>query len=183
MTRLIFSNQQVETDRERIVSAVAGLGAQLRYKAPPADAAVQTLLRAPQPTAAQQAALLEAIDAHIADWLPPGSPGGHDLIVFHDDVPGLDALRDKFRQIHTHQDDEIRYIVSGTGYFGFVAADGDQVLLEVGAGDYLNVPSGAEHWFSLGDDPHLKAVRYFGEQHDWVAHFTNRAIDPALLTG
>jgi 1,2-dihydroxy-3-keto-5-methylthiopentene dioxygenase len=65
-----------------------------------------------------------------------------DMVVIHEDIPGLADMLGKFDKIHTHSDDEVRYILAGTGYFGFVEADGKQFLLEV-SGDYINVPANA----------------------------------------
>ena len=45
-----------------------------------------------------------------------------DLIVLHPQIPNLDGLLEKFAAIHTHDDDEVRYIVEGEGTFGFVLA-------------------------------------------------------------
>ncbi|THF67376.1 cupin domain-containing protein [Pseudothauera nasutitermitis] len=180
MARLIFPNGSEERDRAAITAAVAGLGAQLRHLPPPGGAQIDALLAHDQLDEDGQAALLAAVDAHVADWLPPGSHAARDLVEFHAALPGLDELRRKFATIHSHPDDEVRYILSGTGYFGFVTADGSQTLLEVESGDYLNVPRGAEHWFTLGSDPRLKAVRYFATQQEWVAIPSAHRIDPAL---
>ncbi len=103
-----------------------------------------------------------------------------DLVVLDPDLPGLGALEDKFRAIHTHDDDEIRYIVEGEGIFGFVLPDGDQVELLVESGDYINVPRGAEHWFRLTAPKRIKAVRYFTSREGWVPLYTGRPLSPAF---
>ncbi|THF65166.1 cupin domain-containing protein [Pseudothauera rhizosphaerae] len=181
MARLIFPDGTEERDRAAVAAAVAGLGAQLRHLPLPGGGEIDALLGHDQLDAAGQAALLAAIDAHVAGWLPRDSYTARDLAEFHAHLPGLDELRRKFASIHSHPDDEVRYILTGTGYFGFVATDGSQSLLEVKAGDYLNVPRGAEHWFTLGADPRLKAVRYFATQQEWVAIPSVHRIDPALV--
>lgn len=84
-----------------------------------------------------------------------------DLIVLHPDVPNLDELLAKFDRIHTHAEDEVRYILDGAGVFGFVRPDGSQVELTVEAADYINVPAGTEHWFYLTPQRRIKAIRYF----------------------
>ena len=103
-----------------------------------------------------------------------------DLIVLYPDLPGIASLEDKFRAIHTHDDDEIRYIVDGEGIFGFVLPDGDQVELLVESGDYINVPRGAEHWFRLTPPRRIKAVRYFTSREGWVPLYTGRPISPSF---
>jgi len=65
------------------------------------------------------------------------------MVVIHEAIPGLADMLAKFDKIHLHTDDEVRYILAGKGYFGFVEPDGKQFLLEVSAGDYINVPANA----------------------------------------
>ncbi len=99
-----------------------------------------------------------------------------DLIVLYKDLPGLDGLLLKFISCHTHDDDEIRYVVEGEGIFGFVLPSGDQVELTVQAGDYIHVPRGAEHWFRLTSSKRIKAIRYFTSREGWVPNYTGRAV-------
>lgn len=182
MTRLLYPDGRIELERGTIESSVAAVGARLRLKQLPGEPGLAALLDAPVLDQTGQDALLGAIDAHLVGWLPIEGQTGRDLVVFHENLPDLAELRRKFLAFHSHVDDEVRYIVAGTGYFGFVASDGSQFLLEVGAGDLLNVPRGAEHWFTLGADSRLKAVRYFGSISQWTALPSSRKIHPALLT-
>lgn len=100
-----------------------------------------------------------------------------DLIVLYPGLPGLESLLNRFLSCHTHDDDEIRYIVDGEGIFGFVLPDESQIELTVLAGDYINVPKGAEHWFRLTPKNRIKAVRYFTSRDGWVPNYTGRPID------
>jgi 1,2-dihydroxy-3-keto-5-methylthiopentene dioxygenase len=70
----------------------------------------------------------------------------------------------------------VRYIVAGRGYFGFVEPDNGQFLVEVAAGDYINVPAYTEHWFELKDSKRIKAVRYFIDTAGWVPVYTEREM-------
>lgn len=97
-----------------------------------------------------------------------------DLIVIHEDIPGLADMLAKFDSIHYHTDDEVRYILAGRGYFGFVEPDGGQFMLEVAAGDYINVPANTEHWFEMKDSTRIKAVRYFIDTAGWTPVYTER---------
>jgi 1,2-dihydroxy-3-keto-5-methylthiopentene dioxygenase len=99
-----------------------------------------------------------------------------DLIVIHEDIPGIADLLAKFDRIHYHTDDEVRYILAGRGYFGFVEPDGTQFMLEVCAGDYINVPAKTEHWFEMGDAKRIKAVRYFIDTSGWTPVYTARPM-------
>jgi 1,2-dihydroxy-3-keto-5-methylthiopentene dioxygenase len=97
-----------------------------------------------------------------------------DMVVIHEDIPGLADMLGKFDKIHTHADDEVRYILDGTGYFGFVEPDGKQFLLEVSGGDYINVPANTEHWFEMRGCTRCKAVRYFIDTSGWTPNYTGR---------
>lgn len=99
-----------------------------------------------------------------------------DLIVINPDIPNIDTMLSKFDKCHTHADDEVRYIVAGEGVFGFVRPDGSQVELMVQSGEYINVPANTEHWFYLGENKRVKAVRYFTSMEGWVPVYTGTPI-------
>lgn len=99
-----------------------------------------------------------------------------DLIVLHSGVPDLDKLLAKFDRAHTHDDDEVRYIIDGDGVFGFIMPDGKQNQLTVEAGEYINVPAGTEHWFVLTESKRIKAVRYFTSIEGWTPNYTGTEI-------
>lgn len=94
-----------------------------------------------------------------------------DLIVLNPEIEGLDDLLAKFDKVHTHDDDEVRYIVDGEGIFGFVLPD-QQVTLKIQPEEYINVPAGLEHWFVLTDAKRIKAVRYFSGTEGWTPNYT-----------
>lgn len=95
-----------------------------------------------------------------------------DLIVLHPNLTGLDGLLQKFDRTHTHDDDEVRYIVDGVGVFGFVRPDGSQVTLEIHPEEFINVPKNTEHWFLLKESKRIKAVRYFTSMEGWTPKYT-----------
>lgn len=99
-----------------------------------------------------------------------------DLIALHSGIPGLQDLLQKFSRPHTHDDDEVRYIVDGEGVFGFVYPDGHQVELKVKAGEYISVPKGTEHWFVLTKTQRIKAIRYFTTTEGWTPVYTDTKI-------
>jgi 1,2-dihydroxy-3-keto-5-methylthiopentene dioxygenase len=143
------------------------------------DPRLQELLAQDQLQPPDQAELLGHLD-HYFEQLRPQGYQTCDLIVIHPDIPGLDAMLAKFDRCHTHADDEVRYIVAGSGIFGFVRPDGSQVELTVTAAEYINVPAGTEHWFYLTEQRRVKAVRYFIDTTGWVPQYTDTPI--AFLT-
>ncbi|BCL34741.1 hypothetical protein NSMS1_11880 [Nostoc sp. MS1] len=94
----------------------------------------------------------------------------------HPGIANLDGLMAKFDQIHTHADDEVRYVIDGEAIFGFVCPDGSQVELTVQPEEYINVPARTEHWFYLTPARRVKAVRYFITTEGWTPQYTGREI-------
>ena len=98
-----------------------------------------------------------------------------DVVSIRPNNPNWPALRQKFVDEHTHDEDEVRYFVEGSG--AFYLHVGDRVLQVVGvAGDLLSVPHGTRHWFDGGDAGDFTCIRVFTRQEGWVAHYTGDAI-------
>jgi 1,2-dihydroxy-3-keto-5-methylthiopentene dioxygenase len=98
-----------------------------------------------------------------------------DVVSVHPGNPNWPALRQKFLAEHTHDEDEVRFFVEGSG--AFYLHIGDWVLQVVGeAGDLLSVPHGTPHWFDGGPVGNFTCIRLFTRQEAWVAHYTGAAI-------
>lgn len=103
-----------------------------------------------------------------------------DLVSLTSATPTLEDLLAKFDKIHTHSDDEVRYIIEGSGLFGFVLPNQEQVVLQVEAGEYIRVPANTEHWFLLDAARRIKAVRYFVSPEGWVANYVPKDVQIAI---
>ena len=127
------------------------------------------------PAAADQAAVLAAYAAEIAQVQASGTYPTVDAIRLGPDHPDRAALRQKFLSEHTHSEDEVRFFVEGRGLF-VIHLEGEvlQVLCETG--DFLRVPAGTKHWFDMGSAPHFTAIRFFDNPAGWVAEFTGDGI-------
>jgi 1,2-dihydroxy-3-keto-5-methylthiopentene dioxygenase len=90
-----------------------------------------------------------------------------DLVVLHDEVPGITDILAKFDKLHFHTDEEVRYIVDGSGVFGFIIG-GEKFEVHVGKGDFISIPQNTNHWFTLDAKMRIKAVRYFKDNSGWV---------------
>ncbi|MFI1577477.1 1,2-dihydroxy-3-keto-5-methylthiopentene dioxygenase [Embleya sp. NPDC020630] len=85
------------------------------------------------------------------------------------------GARAKFLTEHTHEDDEVRFFVEGAGIFYLhIAGRVHAVLCE--AGDLLSVPKGITHWFDMGVEPSVAAIRFFHDEDGWVGDFTGDPI-------
>jgi 1,2-dihydroxy-3-keto-5-methylthiopentene dioxygenase len=174
MARIIESNGNEQRDLPAIQARLARIGITLRSWPAPHGARAQELLDKQALNDAEKEELLKFVDHRFAELKHDKGYQTRDLVVIHEDIPGLADLLAKFDKIHTHSDDEVRYILAGSGFFGFVEPDGGQFLLEVGAGDYINVPANSEHWFEMRDCTRCKAVRYFIDTSGWTPHYTGR---------
>jgi 1,2-dihydroxy-3-keto-5-methylthiopentene dioxygenase len=174
MAILRIDDGKVVTDPQAIAQELAPLKVQLSYW-PIDNPQVQDLLDRAALDDAEKEQVLVGLD-HYFETLASNGYTSRDLIVLHPDVPNLDTLLSKFNAVHTHGDDEVRYIVEGEGVFGFVRPDGSQVELTMQPQEFINVPAGTEHWFYLTPSRRVKAVRYFMGMEGWVPEYTNTAI-------
>ena len=91
------------------------------------------------------------------------------------DNPNKQAIRTKFLDEHTHDEDEVRFFVEGSG--AFYLHLGDKVYRVVCTrDDLLSVPAGTLHWFDMGPEPNFTCIRLFISPDGWVANFTGDKI-------
>lgn len=174
MARIIFPDGKENTDLSFIQPRLSKLGITLRHWPAPEDSRAQALLNQQALNDTEKEELLKSVENRFEELKRDKGYATRDMVVIHEAIPGLNDMLAKFDKIHLHTDDEVRYILSGKGYFGFVEPDGNQFLLEVTAGDYINVPANTEHWFVMKDSPRIKAVRYFIDTKGWTPVYTQR---------
>lgn len=98
-----------------------------------------------------------------------------DVISVHPNHPDKEALRAKFLDEHYHTDYEVRFFVDGRGLF-CIHKQGRIYSVLCEKGDLISVPAHTTHWFDMGPQPHLKAIRLFTTPEGWVANFTGSDI-------
>jgi 1,2-dihydroxy-3-keto-5-methylthiopentene dioxygenase len=132
----------------------------------------------------------EVLAAYAADVRAVSAEGPYPLVdvirlVPDDNDPGwpakADAARKKFLDEHTHDEDEVRFFVEGTGCF-YLHLDGHVYAVVCAAGDLMSVPAGTAHWFDMGTRPRFCAIRFFQEEDGWVAGFTGATISATMPT-
>lgn len=176
MAKLLMEDGKVLTDLDVIAREMAPLGIGLSKWPVSTDPAIRALLAKDVLSDEEKVAVLAAHDHYFNDLAKSDGYQTRDLIVIHGAIPNLDVMLAKFDKCHTHSEDEVRYIVAGEGVFGFVRPDGSQVELTVEPEEYINVPTGTEHWFHLTATRSIKAIRYFTSTAGWSPEYTGTAI-------
>ena len=129
------------------------------------------------PENATQEEVLSAFDAPIQELKAEGGFVTADVIDVSADTPGLDEMLAKFDKEHAHDDDEVRFIVLGSGIFHIHPDQGPVFSIEVATGDMINVPKQTRHWFHLCEERTIRAIRLFKDAAGWVPKYTESGVD------
>lgn len=123
--------------------------------------------------------ILSAYSKQINELKRRGGYVSADVITVNKDTPGLDAMLAKFNIEHRHDEDEVRYIISGRGLFHIHLQQQQQqqrdqvVAVEVEAGDLICIPRNTLHWFDLCGDRKIRAIRLFQGVSGWTPYYTH----------
>jgi 1,2-dihydroxy-3-keto-5-methylthiopentene dioxygenase len=157
-------DRQINAERE-IRASLAALG--IEYER-------WSLDRVPADATADQ--VLLAYSDEIDEMKRRGGYVTADVIDVSPVTPNLDAMLARFDKEHTHDEDEVRFILAGRGIF-FLHIQGRVASVEVGPGDMLRVPRGTTHWFTLCEDRRIRAIRWFQDTSGWTPHYTESGVD------
>ncbi|MBO2943041.1 cupin domain-containing protein [Paenibacillus sp. F411] len=114
--------------------------------------------------------ILDIFDEEIRDLAARRGYKIWDVITLSESTPNLEELLQKFEEVHTHTEDEIRAIVGGKGIFIIKGAeDVGYFNVELEPGDVISVPENTPHFFTLMDNKQIVAVRLFIEANGWIA--------------
>lgn len=99
---------------------------------------------------------------------------------FNNDEVAYNNLMKKFYTEHFHEDEEIRYIVNGEGYFDVRDNDEKWIRAKLDKFDLLILPAGIYHRFTLtSEKKDVEAIRLFKDEPKWEA--INRTENRASL--
>lgn len=131
----------------------------------------------PLPPSASADEVLAAYAPEIEKLKARGGYVTADVIDVHPDTPNLEAMLAKFRREHWHDEDEVRFILEGSGIFFVHPREAEVFAIEVGPGDLIRVPRGTWHWFDLCAERRIRAIRLFQDPAGWTPRYTESGID------
>ena len=91
-----------------------------------------------------------------------------DQVGMKPDMPNFDALCQKFVGEHLHTDDEVRFVLQGSGVFEIRSENDKWMKVIVEPGDFILVPANRFHRFYLTDEKRIQCVRLFKDQSGWA---------------
>jgi len=124
---------------------------------------------------ASEEAIINAYRVQIDGLMTQYGYRNVDVVSVERDHPQKAQLRAKLLDEHCLDEDAVRFFVAGRGLFTLHMGEYVYALL-CEKDDLVVVPAQVAHWFDMGEEPHLVAIRLFNEAEGVVARFTGEEI-------
>lgn len=94
-----------------------------------------------------------------------------DVLTLYPETPDLETVLTRFDRKHTHAEHEIRFCIQGSGIFHLFPVNGQPVDIEMHGGDFISLPAGIPHYFTMTRERRMTCIRCFQREDGWVASY------------
>ncbi|PVU96181.1 hypothetical protein BB561_001336 [Smittium simulii] len=101
----------------------------------------------------------------------------YDIVRLSSETLDIDDKLNMFFDEHLHEDEEIRYILEGSGYFDIRNLNDTWIRIVVEKNDLIILPAGIFHRFTLDSNRFIVAKRLFKENPSWIPISRKDAVE------